>query len=290
MNILITGASSFIGQALAEHLAAAGHTVSGTFNSPTFAAVPCRWLAKRYRYQLGGAIECAMFESIDLVLHLAHDFRPGTSEATIRGSKELFRAARQRGVPRQMFCSSCSARNNALSEYGRTKYALERYFREEGAMVVRPGLVLGKGGVYKRMAGLLNRLPIIPLPDRGSMVTPVIDDLTLCQSVTAIIAAPPAAASIYNLFHPQPVTLARLLRLTADALDRHPLFVPLPAALLMLPLLGLARLGIPTPISVDNLQGLLMNKSHGEPSDLGDMVPDLPAVDEMIRRAAARCL
>lgn len=290
MNILIIGCSSFIGMALGPYLSAAGHTVCGTFKSMAFRTVQCGWLTQKFHYELGGSIEQTMFDDVDLVLHLAHDFRPGTSGITTRGTKELYGTAKQMGVDRQLFFSSCSARPDALSEYGQTKHALEGFFRERNGTIVRPGLVLGQGGLYKRMVGLLQKLPLIPLPDHGGMMVPVIDEQTLCQAVAAIIGAPRTDSAPYKLFHPEQVTLKRLLRLTATVLGRQPLFVPLPCRLFMMPLIGLARLGIPTPLSVDNLKGLMMNRGAAEHSDLDKTGSNLPAVDLMIRKAAAQFL
>lgn len=288
MNVLLVGGSSFIGAALGRSLAKAGHTVRGTYRSRALASEQCCWLAKGFHYELGGAIERAMFDGIDLVLYLAHDFRPGRGEATIRGTRELFVAARAMGVGRQLFVSSCSARPGARSEYGRTKYCLEEFFLAESGVVVRPGLVLGPGGLYRRMVGLLRFLPVIPLPDHGRMPVPVIDEQCLCRALEAIIAAPETttAGREYNLLHPESVSLARLLRVSAEAVGRQPLFLPLPSRLLMLPLAVLARLGIPAPVSVDNLQGLIMNQGLALPSHLVQTVGTLPAVEAMIRAAA----
>lgn len=65
MDIAITGASGLIGQALTDHLAAAGHRVVALVRRPATGADEIQWSPS------GGTIDASSLEGIDAVVHLA---------------------------------------------------------------------------------------------------------------------------------------------------------------------------------------------------------------------------
>ena len=98
---------------------------------------------------------------VETVVHLAYD-RKAAIELNVEGVKRVFNAAKEAGASRQIFVSSYSARPDALSEYGRLKYLLESFFLECGQTIVRPGLVIGNGGLFGRNMEKILHTPLMP--------------------------------------------------------------------------------------------------------------------------------
>ncbi len=187
MTVYVTGASGFLGQALAAHWRAHGFAVRDSG-----------------RARLGEALPDAAFAGCRAVVHLAHDFALDAAERNRQGTLAWFDAAARAGVPRQLFVSSFSARADSPSVYGATKFVMEQMFLERGAMVVRPGLVLGNGGMFARIVSALRRIPVAPLvlPDARSVAVVSLDDFL--TAMTRLLQGPEAGA--WNLFAPSLLT------------------------------------------------------------------------------------
>jgi nucleoside-diphosphate-sugar epimerase len=250
MKVFITGLNGFIARHLAAWLAEKGCLVTGTSRSGS----------ERFRamsWRMGDPIESTALAGVDVVIHAAHDFTPGAMNTNIKGTLAMERAAADAGVRRQILVSSLSARPDAISQYGRTKLAEEEHFIRNSHTVVRPGTVLGKGGLFGKIAGVMKSLPLLPLPDGGRVRMTVIGVHDLCRALEAILQI--HEPKQYNLYYEDMPTLGEVLRQLGTILNRKVLFVPVPAAFLLLPLSVLRYLRIRAPIDVDNLKGYITN-------------------------------
>ncbi len=250
MNVFITGLNGFIAHHLATWLSERGYVVTGTSRSS----------GERFRaiaWRMGDPIESTGLVGVDAIIHAAHDFTPGAMNTNIKGTLAMERAAAAAGVQRQILVSSLSARPDAVSEYGRTKLAQEEYFIRNKHTIVRPGTVLGKGGLFGKIAGVMKRLPVLPLLDGGHGRMTIIGVHDLCRALEAILQI--HEAKQYNLYYEDMPTFGELLHELEIILHRKVRFVPVPAAVLILPLLILRYLRIRAPLDVDNLKGYITN-------------------------------
>ena len=265
MRILIIGSSGFIG----AHLVRAA--VASQMEVVTLSRKgDCRHGAMiGYQWEMGRTIPQAACAGVDCAIHLAHDFEGAhgaqrTLDATIAITKELHAA----GVPRQLFFSSYSSGEHASSVYGRTKYAIEEAIGNiAGVVIVRPGLVLGEGGLYGRIRKWARILPVIPLPDGGQGCVPVIQ-IEMLGDVTLQLAMSPSAPSEANLFEMQLRSLRQLVLDAAAERQRKPWILPIPTRWLSGMLLAAARLRIRLPVNADNLAGFMSNQSATHTSTL----------------------
>jgi nucleoside-diphosphate-sugar epimerase len=240
---LIFGASGFIGTHLVSAAAKRGYEVIALSRS---GAAPSG-AARAYAWSLGQPAPEEACRGAACAIHLAHDFDgEAGARRTFESTQQVVRQLRQVAVRRQLFFSSYSAGAHSSSLYGNTKLALERCLAEQpDVVIIRPGLVLGDGGIYGRIRRAARVLPVVPLPDGGQGRVPVIEIEQLCEW-TIELAADPDAPAEANLFEPGLKSLREL--------------VLQPSRPLMALLTLAAHLRIPLPVKADNLAGFLANQ------------------------------
>jgi len=126
MRIFVTGAGGFLGRALARHLAERGHAVRASSRAPR--PIEARSAIDVRKHAFGDPVPGDLFANVDAVAHCAHDFARGAGELNERGTIALMHAAEMQGVQRQVFVSSLAAREDAVTEYGRSKFRIEAAF------------------------------------------------------------------------------------------------------------------------------------------------------------------
>ena len=255
MTVLITGVNGFIGTHLARHWSSLGYTVYG---------------AARHNPDLPAGL------GADVVVHLAYDRKAGI-ELNVAGVKSVFAAATAAGIPRQIFASSYSARPDALSEYGRLKYLLETYFLERGQTIVRPGLVIGNGGLFGRNMEQILHTPLMPLLNAGNDLLPVVAVEDLVTAMTTLLHRKPGA---YNLFNKDLIPMRQFVEAINRAGHHRAVYFNIPLSWAIAGLSCASKLRIRLPIDLDNLRALKQNQKCIHASDLEDLVPSLPLLRE----------
>ncbi len=233
MKVLVTGAGGFIGRSLVARLLSQGHAVTAVVRLSGREAAPG---ARVVVAQLGEPLPEEAVDAVDLVVHLAHDMTPGSARRNVDGTTLWFQQAERAGTPHQVYVTSYSAHASAPSEYGRAKFELEQFVAAQGGTVVRPGLVLGRGGAFGAMAEMVRTSKMLPIPggDLRVFVTTLDDVVTVLAGIDRT-----KAGETLNVFAPEPVELRELLTLTRAALGSRVILVSLPAAV-ALPLLTVA--------------------------------------------------
>jgi uncharacterized protein YbjT (DUF2867 family) len=237
MRVLLTGASGFIGRAVAHALRQRGHAVVRALRHPPrgdtdvvqadFASVPHRdWWAQRL-----GDIDAVVNAVGILREQPGQGFRPLHTDAPI----ELFHACAAAGVGAVVQVSALGADAAARSAYHLSKKAADDVLRAlplRGA-IVQPSLVYGPGGTSAALFNKLAMAPVLPFPEGGRMlVQPVhIDDLV--QGIVRLVEAPPQPIATIAFAGPRPLQLREYLGELREALGEpgKQWIVPMPAAL-----------------------------------------------------------
>lgn len=247
MIILLTGATGFLGSSLTQHWRKQGHTVRDTG-----------------RLRLGEPMPPHLLEACDLLVHAAHDFSLDAFHRNHQGTIAWFDAARAAGVPHQIFVSSFSARPDTPSIYGKTKYAIEQHFLAHNAIVVRPGLVTGPGGLYARLVDKLPTLAPLVAPDVRSVAIIPLEDFLAAMTALALHPQPGA----WNLFAPGLLTTREFTHLVWRAQKKRGIIIPIPPALAIAVLRATRNITL-----LDSLQGQLANRVPIHASDLHKLIP-----------------
>lgn len=185
MNILLTGASGFIGGHLLQALQAAGHQVKPisrkhgvNFNTML---TPEAWLPH--------------LQDVDVVINsvgiIAETAGQTFENLHYRAPAALFQASAQSKVKRVIQISALGADEQGFAPYQLSKKAADDVLRGLPLdwFILRPSLVYGQGGKSSAMFKLMSSLPIIPLLGDGKQrIQPVhISDVvaTVLQTLTA---------------------------------------------------------------------------------------------------------
>jgi uncharacterized protein YbjT (DUF2867 family) len=263
MRLLIIGSSGFIGKKLSSAAVSQGLNVVTLARNVQHSDAS----VTGYLWSFGEPLPINAYKGVTCAVHLAHDFDGNfgaqlTYESTLAIAKQL----KEAGIKRQIFFSSYSAGVHATSIYGKTKYNLEKVLKQiPGMIIVRPGLVLGDGGLYGRIQKWARVLPIILLPNGGKV--PIIKIEKLCDLTLEIISNIESSCEI-NLFEKEFKTLHQIVLEAALEFDRKPWIFTIPASWLNFILISATRLHIPLPVNADNLAGFLANQSSEHESNI----------------------
>lgn len=222
MRILLTGASGFIGRAVAQALRERGHVVVPVLRHPgaaaqdavqaDFAGVPRRsWWVER----LAGID--AVVNAVGILREQGgQTFRALHSDAPI----ELFQACAAAGVHTVVQVSALGADAQARSAYHRSKKAADDVLRSlplAGA-VVQPSLVYGPGGSSAALFNQLAIAPVLPFPQGGRMLVQPVHIADLVQGIVRLVEEPPLSVATLAFAGPQPIALRDYLGELREAL------------------------------------------------------------------------
>jgi uncharacterized protein YbjT (DUF2867 family) len=264
MHVLILGAGGFIGRHLAGRLMAEGVRVTAAGRDaarlerllPGAAPVTCDLAddgAEIWRTRLVG---------IDAVVNCAGLIGDGAAYDDVhdRGPRALFDACRAAGVGRVIQISALGADAGAVTAYHRSKRGADDHLasidptgERMGWAVLRPSLVIGRGGQSSALFAALAALPLTPRLATGRWeVQPIyIDDLV--ETIVSLLRQPLPLAVRLDAVGPEPMTTDVLTAQLRRWLGLRPAsVVPVPLVLLA----AIARLGI-GPVTRESLAMLV---------------------------------
>jgi nucleoside-diphosphate-sugar epimerase len=266
-RVFITGVNGFIGSNLAVHLKSRGFDVNGSSRGEAVKRELADVVSSYSPLHLNQEFDKTVFKGMDAVVHLAHSFKGRDNvRCNVEGSQKWFGAAKSRGVKTQVFLTSFSAKSDSGSEYAEIKYELETFFVKEKQPVVRPGLVLGAGGLFGRMLQMVEKFPLMPVLNGGRQRVPIISIKTLVNVIGRIIEEP--QPTIYNLFQEEMVSLVDMLKEMRRQLHKRCLLLPIPSFLPLVFLKTVELLRIPFPLHSSSITALKENQKLKRPSSL----------------------
>lgn len=283
MTVLVTGVTGFLGSQVAAALAVRGCRVVGATSTARGLEIPTVGAARKVFFRLEEPVAPDIVDGVDTIVHCAWNARPDRANENLAGTRRLVEAAEGAGVGHQIFVSTVSAHREAVSAYGKSKLAAQEYMLARGHACVRPGLVVGPGGIFQRLADVVTRSPVVPLVDGGRNEVPVVALEDLQCALVHIVEH--RTTGLFNLFNPAPVSLRDVVLEICAVRRTRPLLIPVPSTLLLGVAIVTERLGLALPFDAENLKGWKANLNRRDPSDLLAFVPAPATLAQMVRAA-----
>src|SRR5215475_8792589 len=265
MRVAITGGTGFVGRHLARELVARGHEAVLVARGKD--------LRDESIYKLGGTSFFSSdlsdsqelrraFSGCDLVAHCAGINREIDAQTYqrvhIEGTKNVVEAARHAGLRKIVLLSFLRARPNCDSAYHESKWAAEEIVRCSGLdyTIFKAGVIYGRGDhMLDHLSHALYTFPVFGLV---GMKEKPIRPLAVEDLVAAMVASFHDSRLVnktVSITGPEEIMLGEGVRRVAEAIDKHPFYLPTPLAIqrviawaaertMKIPLLSLAQLRI----------------------------------------------
>jgi UDP-glucose 4-epimerase len=251
MKIVLTGATGFVGSAIARHLIANGHQLKLPLRRPHLAP---RFDERASCVPIGdiaGSIDWApVLDGTEGLVHAAGLAHGKENESrlfavNVAATEKLMRAAARAGVGRVVHISSIRAVTGRHTEaaieedaepspidvYGRSKLLGEAAVMGAGVsgVILRPPLIYGAGvGANMRMLARLARSPL-PLPFDGLRAErSIISDANLASATAHALQLSTAKTLTALVCDAEPVSVREMVTIFREALGRRPMLLPTP--------------------------------------------------------------
>ena len=253
----ITGSNGYVGGCVKNYFAANGWEILELTREP-------KPTSRAIKFQLGEEISPQSLADVDVLVHCAYDFKPlrwdEIHAVNVEGSRKLFSAARLAGVGKTICISSISAFDGCRSLYGKAKLEIEKLALENGALVIRPGLVYGSGpgGMFGKLAAQIRNSSVVPLIGDGSQIQFLVHNEDLCTFIEKFADAKiELAPQILTAANETPWPFKQLLLEIARAQNKKPRFIPLPWRLVWAGLKSAEICGLKLNFRSDSLVSLM---------------------------------
>jgi nucleoside-diphosphate-sugar epimerase len=266
--VAITGANGFLGSALLDHFTRGGWSVIALVRNAD--DHQSSQLVTYREYNLERPITPGLLDGAHYLVHTAYikqdSKHPKAFKQNVDAAKALISASHASNLRGNVFISSMSAHHEAISSYGRQKLAIEQLFDGPKDVNLRPGLIVGNGGIVKVMTNFMRTLHIVRLISGGVQPVQFIAVRDLAQAVEKALVT--RISGTLTIANNKVYSYADFYQSIANHYNIRVYFVPMPFGLLRA-FFGLVKvLRLPLPINEDNLLGLQKLRAVDTTKDL----------------------
>lgn len=235
-------------------------------------------------FDIAKPINPGILEGTDYLVHAAYVKQTASEQQALRlntqAAQQLLAASRQAGLRKNVFISSMSAHEAAESVYGRQKLAIEHLFDAKKDISLRPGLIIGNGGIVKQMVGFMRSKHLVPLVGGGNqpLQSIAVSDLVTCvdKALTGKVNG------VVTVAHPTVFSYKTFYKTIAQVFSIRIFFVPVPLWMLLFVARCIRVLHLPLGFTEENVLGLKQLRSVDTRQDLADLgVEVLPLTEAL---------
>ncbi|MCI5072368.1 NAD-dependent epimerase/dehydratase family protein [bacterium] len=239
INIVIAGASGYIGQAIIPQILERfqSATVFALSRSKMSTLHPRLTWRECDLFSLK-SIEEALPEKVDCAIYLVHSMVP--TAALDQGSfadydlilaDNFARVLKLRNNKHIIYLGGLIPEQEDLSLHLQSRLEVEQVFKEHNLplTIFRAGLIVGtQGSSFQIMLKLVQRLPVMVCPKWTQNLTSPVDLKTVVQSITRIILKKEHVGKTYDLAACEPLSYLEMMQQTASHMNKRKLFIRFP--------------------------------------------------------------
>ncbi|MFB6080941.1 MAG: NAD(P)H-binding protein [Haloferacaceae archaeon] len=289
MDVLVTGATGFVGSRLVPALLDRGHGVTALVRDADRYAAPAGVRVVEGDLLRPGSFDAAL--DVEAAYYLVHSMRAGGDfeERDRRAARTFADAASASSVSRVIYLGGLGEDRDALSAHLRSRREIERVLAagDYALTTLRAAIIVGAGSAsFEMVRQLAGRLPVMVTP--RWVHTPcqpiAVDDVV--AYLAGVLGVPATAGETYEIGGPEVLTYAEILRRVGRQLGAEPVIVPVPV---LTPRLSAYWVGLVTDVPasvarplIDGLKNPVVVRDDG----IRDLVPiELTPFDEAVALA-----
>jgi uncharacterized protein YbjT (DUF2867 family) len=223
MNILVTGATGFVGAALIPRLARDGHSLRAFARDASRA--PSGVSVVEGDVLTGDGLDEAL-QDVDIAYYLIHSMEPAVANGSFadreRRAAERFTTAAQRaGVARVIYLGGLVPVGAAPSAHLASRLEVERILLDASPenLAFRASIVIAAASrSFRFMVRLIERLPLLALPPWRDNRTQPIDGRDVVEFLTRAATAPELGGRSLDIAGPEVLSYGDMIERIRDAM------------------------------------------------------------------------
>jgi uncharacterized protein YbjT (DUF2867 family) len=287
-QVLVTGASGFVGSSLTEALEAQGYSVLAMTRHPdTYAGAGKPIFGDVYEPD---SLRSALADA-DAAYYLVHSLaREDFVERDAAAARSFGTAAADAGLERVIYLGGLGLDDANLSAHLKSRREVEHLLASGGVptTVLRAAIVIGNGGIsWEITRQLVAHLPVMIVPKWATTRTQPIALADVVRYLVGMLEPEAAKGRVFEVGGPEVLTYAEMMRRVAQLHHHrrlHMLAVPL-----LTPRLSSHWLSLVTDVdtaTARNLVDSMSNEVVVSDYSIADIVPGLPmGYDDAVREA-----
>jgi uncharacterized protein YbjT (DUF2867 family) len=287
-QVLVTGASGFVGSSLTEALEAQGYSVLAMTRHPgTYAGAGKPIFGDVYEPD---SLRSALADA-DAAYYLVHSLaREDFVERDAAAARSFGTAAADAGLERVIYLGGLGLDDANLSAHLKSRREVEHLLASGGVptTVLRAAIVIGNGGIsWEITRQLVAHLPVMIVPKWATTRTQPIALADVVRYLVGVLEPEAAKGRVFEVGGPEVLTYAEMMRRVAQLHHHrrlHMLAVPL-----LTPRLSSYWLSLVTDVdtaTARNLVDSMSNEVVVSDYSIADIVPGMPmGYDDAVREA-----
>ncbi|MDX6699435.1 MAG: hypothetical protein QOE65_2832 [Solirubrobacteraceae bacterium] len=279
MEILVTGASGFVGSALIPRLCADGHAVRAFARDPERVRLPADVPVHIGDVVTGEGLEAAL-DGCEAAYFLVHSMEPGDAsfaDRDRRAAREFALAARRAGVRRVIYLGGLVPAEGHASPHLASRLEVEEILLDSSpeAVALRASIVIAaRSRSFRFLVRIVERLPVLALPGWRDNRTRPIDGRDVLEFLARAAVVPEAAGRSLDIAGPDVLAYGEMVERIRDLM-----LLPRPSVTLERNATGIAsRVGAVIAGEEHALVGPLMAGLTQDLLPRDDMAPELLGV------------